>query len=140
MAYLFSQLFFWLLAAFGLGLAIGWWMRARLGVATEKVIHEHKAELAQKVAEQKDVIPDRWAPHDLYDGEIDNPDDLKRINGVTSKLEVLLNTIGIYKLEQIANLNRNNISWITDKLGLDDRIEREEWVSQAKLILAKRSS
>lgn len=60
------------------------------------------------------------------------PDDLKRISGVGPKLETVLNGLGIYKFEQIAAWKKAERDWIDDHLNFKGRIERDNWVKQAK--------
>ncbi|MEL6288608.1 MAG: hypothetical protein AAFQ42_10995 [Pseudomonadota bacterium] len=58
-------------------------------------------------------------------------DDLKRISGVGPKLERLLNDLGVYHFEQIANWDADNIAWVDGHLKFVGRIERDNWVGQA---------
>ncbi len=64
------------------------------------------------------------------------PDDLKEISGIGLKIEEALNSLGIYHFDQIANWTQDNISWIDDYLAFKGRVNREDWVSQAKLLAA----
>jgi len=59
-------------------------------------------------------------------------DNLQLIKGVGKVLESLLNEIGIYHFDQISNLSRDEILWLDNSMSFPGRIEREEWVSQAK--------
>jgi len=63
-------------------------------------------------------------------------DDLKRIKGIGPKIESTLNELGIYHFDQIAGWNRKTVTWVDDYLSFKGRIDREEWVKQAK-VLAK---
>lgn len=60
------------------------------------------------------------------------PDDLKRIKGIGPKLEKLLNSLGIYHYRQIAALTPEDIAWLDERLQFKGRIERDDWVGQAK--------
>ena len=60
------------------------------------------------------------------------PDDLKRISGVGPKLEGVLNGLGIYKFDQIAKWKKAEREWVDTYLNFKGRIERDDWVSQAK--------
>ncbi len=62
------------------------------------------------------------------------PDDLKRISGVGPQLEGKLNELGVYKFEQIAQWSEENIQWVDEYLAFKGRIERENWVEQAKVL------
>lgn len=60
------------------------------------------------------------------------PDDLKRIKGVTEKLELKLNDLGVFHFWQIADLDAANLALLDRALKLKGQIEAEEWVVQAK--------
>ena len=62
------------------------------------------------------------------------PDDLKLISGIGPKIESTLNGLGIYKYEQIANWRKAERQWIAGRLPFPRRIEREDWVKQAKAL------
>lgn len=59
-------------------------------------------------------------------------DDLKKISGVGKHLEKVLNGLGIYHYQQIAELTQDNIDWVNAHLQFKGRIEREDWVKQSK--------
>ena len=59
-------------------------------------------------------------------------DNLQLIKGVGKVLEKLLNDTGIYHFDQIANLTKEEITWLDNSMAFPGRIERENWVSQAK--------
>lgn len=68
----------------------------------------------------------------VYDSAPSEVDDLKEISGVGPKLEEKLNSIGIYKFEQIANWTEENIKEFDELLSFKGRIERDEWLTKAK--------
>ena len=59
-------------------------------------------------------------------------DDLKKITGVGPKLEQTLNELGIYHYDQVAKLTASDIAWVDARLRFKGRIERDDWVGQAK--------
>ncbi len=59
-------------------------------------------------------------------------DDLKRISGVGPKLEDTLHSLGIFHFDQIAAWNTDNVTWVDDYLSFKGRIDREDWIAQAK--------
>ncbi len=63
-------------------------------------------------------------------------DDLKKISGIGPQNEKKLNAIGITTFEQMAKWTAKTQREIGERLSFAGRIEREEWVKQAK-ILAK---
>ena len=70
---------------------------------------------------------------DAPDGE---PDDLKKILGIGSVLEEKLNEIGVYHYSQIANFTDSDIESINTHMSFPGRIERDEWIPQAKDLMA----
>jgi len=68
------------------------------------------------------------------DGEAD---DLKALTGVGPVLEKALNEFGIFHYRQIGGLKKAEIAEIDEALDLKGRIERDEWVKQAKELAKK---
>jgi len=64
-------------------------------------------------------------------------DDLKRINGIGSGIERALNENGIFHYRQIAELSPSNLIWLDHHLRLKGRIEREDWIGQARTLLGE---
>ena len=62
-------------------------------------------------------------------------DDLKRITGITPKLEQRLNDAGVFHFWQIADLDADQTAALDRKLRLKGQIEKEEWVGQAKKLV-----
>ncbi|WP_341987627.1 hypothetical protein [Azorhizobium sp. AG788] len=62
-------------------------------------------------------------------------DDLKRLKGIGPQNERRLNTLGIYHLRQIAAWSPEEVHWVGATLAFPGRIEREQWVAQAKALL-----
>ena len=65
---------------------------------------------------------------------IEDRDDLKRIKGIGPKNEDALNELGIYTFKQIAEWTPSNVDWVEDFMSFPGRIEREDWIGQAKLL------
>jgi len=59
-------------------------------------------------------------------------DDLKRISGISPKLEQSLNDLGVYHFWQIADLDANGTAALDGALKLNGRVARDNWVAQAK--------
>lgn len=64
----------------------------------------------------------------------DGADDLKRIKGVGPKNEDALNDLGIFTFAQISEWTSENIDWVESKLDFPGRVEREDWIGQAKIL------
>ncbi|HML43234.1 MAG: 30S ribosomal protein S2 [Hyphomicrobium zavarzinii] len=69
------------------------------------------------------------------DGPRGEADDLKRITGITVKIEQKLNDAGVFHFWQIADLDADNLSALDRKLKLKGQIEQEGWVGQAKKLV-----
>ncbi len=67
-------------------------------------------------------------------------DDLKRITGITVKLEQKLNDAGVFHFWQIADLDADNQSALDNKLKLKGQIEQEGWIAQAKKLVEAASA
>lgn len=63
-----------------------------------------------------------------------DPDDLKRIRGIGVLIEKKLNALGIYAYDDIANWTAADIERISDALDFRGRIERENWIEQARIL------
>jgi NADH-quinone oxidoreductase subunit E len=72
---------------------------------------------------------------ELLEGARDGkPDDLKKIKGVGPKIEGILNELGVYHFDQIAGWDEANKAWVDTRLKFKGRIDREDWIAQAKLL------
>ncbi len=60
------------------------------------------------------------------------PDDLKLIKGIGKVLETKLNGLGIFHFDQIAAWGEAEVNWVNSHLSFSGRIQREEWIAQAK--------
>ncbi|MCP4183500.1 MAG: 50S ribosomal protein L21 [Hyphomicrobiales bacterium] len=63
-------------------------------------------------------------------------DDIKLIGGVGPALEKKLNGVGITSLKELSRLSAKKLTELDDELKLGGRTERDEWVKQAKELLA----
>jgi predicted flap endonuclease-1-like 5' DNA nuclease len=62
------------------------------------------------------------------------PDDLLRISGVGPRNEKILHSLGYFHFDQIAAWTPENVAWVDDHLKFNGRIDREEWINQARLL------
>ena len=65
-----------------------------------------------------------------------DPDDLKKISGIGPGIEKTLHGLGIYHFRQIAQFTPDNVLWIDQRLRFRGRIEREDWIGQARKLAA----
>jgi NADH-quinone oxidoreductase subunit E len=61
-------------------------------------------------------------------------DDLKLISGVGPKIERTLHDLGIFTYAQVASWKKSERDWVDSYLAFHGRIEREDWVKQAKAL------
>jgi predicted flap endonuclease-1-like 5' DNA nuclease len=61
-------------------------------------------------------------------------DDLKRIKGIGKQNEGRLHGLGIWHFDQIAQWSAEEVKWVGAFLAFPGRIEREDWVGQAKIL------
>tara|TARA_R110002124_G_scaffold216837_1_gene382560 strand:- start:3957 stop:5714 length:1758 start_codon:yes stop_codon:yes gene_type:complete len=74
----------------------------------------------------------------LVEAAFGREDDLERVNGIGPMLAELLNEIGVFYFWQIAEWGPDEIRWVDDKLEhFKGRIQRDDWVGQAKLLAAQ---
>jgi predicted flap endonuclease-1-like 5' DNA nuclease len=81
-------------------------------------------EAAQRAAAQNRVLR----------GAISN--DLKRIRGIGVLIEKKLNSMGVVTYEHIANWTADDIDRVSQSLDFKGRIERENWIEQARILSA----
>jgi large subunit ribosomal protein L19 len=65
------------------------------------------------------------------------PDDLTRIVTISAELADRLRGLGVIKFEQIANFSDDDIANVDEALGLEGRMEKDDWVGQARALLAE---
>lgn len=61
-------------------------------------------------------------------------DDLKLISGVGPKIEGTLHELGIFTFAQVASWKKAEREWVDGYLNFKGRIERDDWVKQAKAL------
>jgi predicted flap endonuclease-1-like 5' DNA nuclease len=96
---------------------------------------EPRAAASTPEAASEPVAEDADKPDTLDAPRGDGPDDLKKIKGVGPKLEQLLNRMGFYHFDQVANWTSREVAWVDENLeGFKGRVSRDDWVAQAKLL------
>lgn len=96
------------------------------------------AKAAPKAAAKAAEAPLGTAPATLTAPRDGKADDLKIIEGVGPALEKLVNSLGFYHYDQIANWTDDEIAWVDAQMKtFKGRILRDKWQAQAKLILSE---
>ena len=100
-------------------------------VAEEAPAAEAPVEEAPTVeAEAETAAEEAVTP--LFDAPEGDADDLKKISGVGPVLEGKLNALGITQYQQVAAFSADDIARVDEVLNFKGRIEREDWIGQAK--------
>jgi len=73
----------------------------------------------------------------VYETAPDQVDDLKVISGVGPGIEEKLNGFGVYTYAQIAEWDASNVETFDTLLSFKGRIDRDNWIEQAKELAAK---
>jgi len=128
-------------------------VKAAIGAAAAGAVAVTAAPAAKPAAEKKKAAPKKAAPKAeapakdaaeapaaegvkpanlLTEARDGQPDDLKKISGVGPKLEGLLHENGVFHFDQIAAWTGDEIAYMDDKLSFKGRIERDDWIAQAK--------
>ncbi|VAW21855.1 NADH-ubiquinone oxidoreductase chain E, partial [hydrothermal vent metagenome] len=132
-----------LLVVFLLGCIIGWILRSTIFKIRSKEMSDIQTPSVSPIVQDKstvDMVPENASkksdaqskPSTLTAPRDGKKDDLKKIKGVGPKLETTLNKLGIYHFDQIAGWTSAEIEWVDDYLSFKGRIERDDWISQAK--------
>lgn len=90
-----------------------------------------KPKATKKAAPKKEA-----AKSEAPAAKADAKDDLKLISGVGPALEKKLHAAGVTSLKQVAEFTKADIERIDAELNFKGRIEREDWISQAKELMA----
>ncbi|NQY98182.1 MAG: hypothetical protein HRT82_13590 [Henriciella sp.] len=95
--------------------------------AAEADVHPSEAMLAELEGVQPEQV----------DKPEDGGDDLTAITGIGPRIGEVLNELGIYRYAQIAAWTPENETWIENHLSFKGRVSRENWVEQAKALMAE---
>jgi len=100
--------------------------RAELGA-----LRSVRSEAYQSPAQGSQTVPRIGAGRTLRTAPAE---DLKRIRGIGVLIEKKLNQMGIVAYAQIANWTAEEIDRVSQSLDFKGRIERENWVEQARIL------
>ena len=112
---------------------------------------------ATRATDQSDAVEDRAVPGCALDDECQNeqpaavgprpceavasetciplpPNDLTLISAIDEALSGRLNSLGILAFSQIAEWSRQDVARVSETLGLDRRICKENWIEQAAIL------
>jgi len=116
----------------------------KIDAPIKELIVEEKTTVVKEVVEKvNEEIVKKEKSEEEYKNQLlsevgtaseDDKDELKRIKGIGKVYEARLNSIGIFKFVQIAKLKDGGIEAIEAITGFPGRVNREDWVGQAKIL------
>ncbi|TDI57677.1 MAG: 30S ribosomal protein S2 [Alphaproteobacteria bacterium] len=100
---------------------------------------EPEAAAEPEAVAEPEAAPEKQpeAVQPLFTAPEGDPDDLKKISGVGPVLEGKLHGLGITRLSQIAAFTAEDIDRVDDALAFKGRIGRDDWVAQARTLMAE---
>jgi NADH-quinone oxidoreductase subunit E len=116
---------------------------AGMRAAQEALGRREEAEIAAKLAslpksasqlDKANAVGEK--PKGLAAPRGDASDELQRIKGIGKVNEAKLHALGIFHFDQIAQWTRAEIRWVGTYLAFPGRIDREDWMGQAKILAA----
>jgi large subunit ribosomal protein L21 len=100
-----------------------------------EILTDGKKPSAKKAAPKAKATPAKAAPTKAAP-KADFIDDIKLISGVGPALEKKLIAAGVKSLKDIASFTKADITRVDAELKFGGRIDREEWIEQAKELIA----
>ncbi|WP_116131391.1 NADH-quinone oxidoreductase subunit E [Tropicimonas sp. IMCC34043] len=111
------------------------------GVTVQEAPVESVGKPDTPVADVADDKPEPVRPPWIGAPLADTPEDLISIKGIGPKLVAVLNYLGIYHISQIAAWTPAEVAWMDANMsGFPGRVSRDDWVGQAKAMLADRDA
>jgi large subunit ribosomal protein L19 len=92
---------------------------------------------AARIVERTDARAKRLSAFKGFKKPKGQPDDLKLIKGVTAELEAQLKKLNVLRFDQIAEFSGEDIANLDESLNLNDRIEKEGWIAQARALVTE---
>ena len=106
--------------------------------AEKQKIAEYMASVEKEAERQKKEIETLAAKKEIAEKTRYPNNNLKRIKGIGSHLEVMLKKAGITSYQQIAEFTEQDIRRVSDEIGsFPRRIKREAWIKQARMLIGK---
>jgi predicted flap endonuclease-1-like 5' DNA nuclease len=110
--------------------------RVAAEAAAKAEVERHAADAASKAEAERETAAYPGVKPSTLAAPNDAAEDLKLIKGIGPKNERILNALGVYHFTQIADWSPENAVWMGHHMAFPGRIEREHWISQAKLLAA----
>jgi predicted flap endonuclease-1-like 5' DNA nuclease len=120
--------------------------KATLARASEASSSSEPAAPVQRIAEPAraptgaaaaaEAMAEGTKPAGLPTARGNKPDELELIRGIGPQNEARLHALGIWHFDQIAAWTAKEAQWVGGYLAFPGRIEREDWIGQAKVLAA----
>ncbi|QYO78460.1 NADH-quinone oxidoreductase subunit NuoE [Devosia salina] len=107
------------------------------GSAADTAVRKTKPAIKAPAADPKEAVPTAEKGGELtplFERPAGAPDDLKLISGVGPVIERKLNALGITRYDQIAKFKKAEIARVDEVLNFKGRIDRDDWLKQAKAL------
>ena len=90
----------------------------------------------QPVQPEEQSVPDDPGRPELLDAPREGKaDELTVIGGIGKAIQSMLNGLGVYHYDQIANWSDEEAAWVERHIGFPRRIVRENWIGQAERLV-----
>ena len=126
----------WFIIGAVVGFAVAWYFQSQKCSAQlaerDQQIARLKTDLSAAQAAPREITPPEPRPLPPPPETKSEPDKLTRINGIGPVIHKKLNGLGIETFAQIAAFTQADIDRVNEQLSFKGRIERENWVEQAK--------
>ena len=138
MSHYLIELLIWCVIVYVLGCIVGWIVRSLTGgsaataTATAGTMATAASSSVAAIAVPAATMLSK--PKGIAGARAGKADELQRLSGVGPKNEAILHHLGFFHFDQIATWTKQEVAWVDDHLKFGGRIEREEWVRQAKLL------
>ena len=100
----------------------------------EKEIENIDSTIDMQEEGSKETAQNDYTPQFLSEPKDGKEDNLCEIKGIGKVIDEKLKNLGVFHFEQIAQWTQKDIAWIDEHLAFKGRVEREDWIGQAKLL------
>ena len=108
-----------------------------IGFLTCKVKAQTNTKATKTEEQPEPIITQEEVQENKPQAKETKKDDLTQLKGVGPKLAEKLYDIEIYSFEQISNWTDENFEWLEENTTFASRAKKDDWVTQAKALLAK---
>jgi predicted flap endonuclease-1-like 5' DNA nuclease len=139
--FLIIEIFVYLAVAAGLGVVLGFALGRIFAARQMEEITDNLTRTRRALHDMqvRAVDAEKTLQNSRANKHPDGTDDLTRIRGIAHVLEKRLNDLGITTFERISKLTSEEVAEINKALRFKGRIEREQWIEQARELARQQS-